>query len=106
MLGNSFRRKVVLLLLCSVLVAPWASAAGSRAQDRLQNPLDLFSRALSFLQGIWSTGEIMPPQEPPRASRTGALVPVSEAGEIPPPKDPPILQGSPGPALENPNPNG
>jgi len=107
MLGNSFRRKVViLLLLCSVLAAPWASAAGSRSQDRLQSSLDLFSQALSFLTGIWSTSGVMPPQEPPLANRTGGLVPVSEAGIVMPPEDPPVRQGSPGPPLENPHPNG
>jgi hypothetical protein len=106
MLGNSFRRKVVLLLLCSVLIAPWASAAGSRSQDRLQNPLDLFSRALSFLQGIWSMGEVPLIPDPPRTSGTGGLLPLSEAGTVMPPEDPPVRQGSPGPALENPNPNG
>lgn len=101
MLGNSFRRKVVvLLLLCSVLVAPWASAASSRSQNHL------FSQTLSFLKGIWSMSVGMPPQDPPRASGTGGLIPLTEAGVVMPPEDPPMRPSSPGPALENPNPNG
>ena len=99
MLGNSFRRKVVLLLLCSILVAPWASAAGSRSQDHL------FSQALNFLKGIWDMSGVMPPQEPPRASGTGGFIPLSEAGVVMPPEDPP-RPGSPGPMMENPNPGG
>lgn len=104
MLGNSFRRKVILLLLCSILIAPWASAAGSSSQDRLQNPLDLFSRALTFLKGIWSTGDIPLPKDPPLANRNG--VPAVEPGVVMPPEDPPVRPASPGPPMENPNPNG
>lgn len=102
MLGNSCRRKVVLLLLCSVLVAPWASAADFTAR----NSLDLFSRALSFLKSVWSAGAVPIIEDPRRTNRTGGLVPMSDADGIPPPADPPILQSSPGPALENPNPGG
>ena len=82
MLGSSFRRKVVLLLLCSVLVAPWASAADSTAR----HSLDLFSRALSFLKSVWGAGEVPPPPDPPRPS---GLIPASDASGVLPPQDPP-----------------
>ena len=98
MLGNPFRRKVVLLLLCSVLVAPWVSAADARTY-KLQNPLDLFSRALSLLQRVWSSnwglspasdaGIVMPPEDPPRATSNRGLSPASDASGVMPPEDPP-----------------
>ena len=73
MVGNSFRRKVVLLLLCSVLIAPWASAAGPRPQNGLPDSLDLFDRALSFLKSLWNAGAVPLIPDPPRPSGTGGL---------------------------------
>lgn len=70
MLGNSFRRKVVLILLCSVLIAPWASAAGPRPQNGLHDSLDLFGKALSFLKSVWSAGDVPLIPDPPRPGST------------------------------------
>jgi hypothetical protein len=53
----SLRRKALLLLLCAVLVAPWAAAAPRRShppQAVAPAPLDLLGRSWSFLKSLWS----------------------------------------------------
>jgi hypothetical protein len=53
----SLRRKTLLLLLCAVLAAPWASAAPQRShapQAVSPAPLDLLGLSWSFLKSLWS----------------------------------------------------
>ncbi len=56
----SLHRKTLLLLLCSILAAPWATAAPQRShpQQAIQSiapaPLDLLGRSWSFLKRLWS----------------------------------------------------
>jgi len=56
----SVRRKILLVLLVTVLVTPWASAAGPQAESprsvRAVEPatLDFFSRIWSFLRRVGS----------------------------------------------------
>jgi hypothetical protein len=52
---RSLRNKVLPLLLCAGLLAPWASAATPRrvAQTAAPDSLPLLDRAWSFLQSLW-----------------------------------------------------
>ncbi len=56
----SLRRKTLLLLLCAVLAAPWATAAPRRPQPPqtvqaiAPAPFDLLGRSWSFLKSLWS----------------------------------------------------
>lgn len=53
-----FRRTVFLLLLLTVLTAPWASAAVGQVADRPAeseaSPLELLGRVWDFLKSAWS----------------------------------------------------
>jgi hypothetical protein len=56
---NTFlRRNVFLLLLLTVLAAPWAASAGAVADDRTveaaASPLEFLGRVWDFLQSAWS----------------------------------------------------
>jgi hypothetical protein len=62
----SFRCKVFLVLLLTVLAVPWVSAAGGPAADRpvdtAASRLDLFDRLWTFLESAWSeTGCMIDP---------------------------------------------
>jgi hypothetical protein len=53
----SLHRKTLLLLLCAILAAPWATAAPQRShppQAVAPSSLDLLGRSWSFLKGLWS----------------------------------------------------
>ena len=84
MQNASFRRKVFLVLLLTVLAAPWAAAAGRPAADRpveaAASPLDLFERAWTFLKSTWSeTGCMIDPNgrcmpAPPPQTDEGCMI--------------------------------
>jgi len=53
----SLPRKTLLLLLCAILVAPWAAAAAPRSEapkGAIPAPLDLLSRTWGLLKSLWS----------------------------------------------------
>ena len=53
----SLPRKILLLLLCAGLVAPWAAAAAPRQEAPKASspaPLDLLSRTWGLLKSLWS----------------------------------------------------
>jgi hypothetical protein len=53
----SLHRKTLLLLLCAVLAAPWATAAPRKShapQAVAPAPIDLLGRSWSFLKSLWS----------------------------------------------------
>jgi hypothetical protein len=59
MQNASFRRTVFLLLLFTVLAAPWAWAAGGRPDadrpaETASSPLHLLDRLWTFLKSAWS----------------------------------------------------
>jgi hypothetical protein len=56
MASPSLRRKVLLLLLCAALAAPWASMAASRKPAPTKAalaPLSLLARSWGFLTSLW-----------------------------------------------------
>ncbi|HEV7518295.1 MAG TPA: hypothetical protein VGR07_18515 [Thermoanaerobaculia bacterium] len=53
----SLPRKTLLLLLCAVLMTPWAAAAAPRSEApkaAIPAPLDLLSRTWGLLKSLWS----------------------------------------------------